>query len=53
MTDEERQRIREAAHKHALEAAAKQGLPPVVTDEATLRNVAAIINAATARANAA
>lgn len=43
MTDEQREAIVQAAHRHAVESRRAQGLPLVVTDPDVLRQVAALL----------
>ena len=46
MTDRERQAIADAARRHAVESAERQGLPAVITDPDVLRQVATLIKPA-------
>lgn len=43
MTDEQREAIVQAAHRHAAESARAQGLPVTVTDPDVLRQVAVLL----------
>lgn len=43
MSDDERERIRRAGQEAGRRAAEKQGLPPKLTDRATIDRVAALV----------
>lgn len=43
MTPKERQAITDAAHRHAVQSRAAQGLPPTVTDPDVLQKIVTLM----------